>query len=528
MEDVIIVGGGPTGLYLGCQLLTYGLSPLILEKRTVSDSHSKALTINASSLNAFADIGLAEEVLSSARRVDDFYVHYNGSRLVHINFRHLVNRFAQMAMQPQPVTESQLSRLYLESGGRLMRGCAVTSVGEKDDKALVQYVDESGETHATMAQYVAGCDGARSVIREQLGIAFTGHNYPMYFVMADLEIEWDGPRQHVHYFVRDDGFIILIPLTDTLHRIVVKRDGSYDTAVQPTLEDFQVYAERYGPAGIQLKNPIWISSAPFYNRIAATSRRGRIFLAGDAVHLFSPIGGLGMNTGLQDAFNLAWRLAYVLKGFAPETALDAYVNERMAADRLLLQQTDHSTNVIARSDRSRAAVVNYLPCAANRHIMRSVLPQQTSGTQVAYPWGFSIRDDRSGRRNSLVGHLLPYVPAFGKAGVEFGHGRCVLLIFTDDSSTALQLRNRMPSLWQTFLDVIAVGGSTCENAEIYGLADPEGRIARDLQCGAEDFMLVRPDLYVGYIGQVDRFDAFLRFMEGNFECSERRTDQICA
>ncbi len=398
VSKVLIVGAGPTGLFTAITLARMGVSVSVIEKRADPGSDSKALSLSPLSAQLLQDSGALSPILRNALATRAFNVRYGDSRICRIDFDRLRIAHPYFLMQPQPATESMLEERLRELGGCVLRGTELEKLEQDEMEVAVTLRSKRHGAMRSRFSYVIGCDGARSRVREEIGASFTGFDYSgMHFILTDCEVEWDGALDEAHYFVTDDGFMVLAPLTDRLHRVVIQVKKPFDAGFKPPFEQFLELAAKIAPRGFRMRNPIWISSAPFYNRLASTNRAGRVFLAGDAAHLFSPIGGMGMNTGLGDAFNLGWKLGYVLTGLAHESLLETYRHERLSLAAQLVAQTDHSTSLVARLDRhSFEDDRKFLPLFENRDFMRRVLPTQASGLGQAYPNLSSGTDARTG------------------------------------------------------------------------------------------------------------------------------------
>ena len=310
---VLIVGGGPTGMTLALQLQRFGIDFRLIEKRQKEPSGSKALSINPASLNLLDDLGVAETLIGLGHKTEVINLVYDNRPLMRARFARLPSKFPFFLMLPQPETERVLEQRLNDLGHAIERDCELLGLRQHDDGVEVEL--RSGNARQRQHfDYVVGCDGGLSKVRNELGLDFSGYDYNMHFILADLRIQWSGAKEQGFYFIRDDGFLILLPLKDGYHRIVIKVDEQCAPGYKPSLDEIRDYIARYQIAGLQVSDPIWISSAPFYNRSASAIRRGRVFLGGDAAHLFSPIGGFGMNSGIADAFNLGWKLGYSLNG----------------------------------------------------------------------------------------------------------------------------------------------------------------------------------------------------------------------
>ncbi|HSX89064.1 MAG TPA: FAD-dependent monooxygenase [Pseudomonas sp.] len=498
-SHVLIVGGGPTGMTLALQLQRFGIGFRLIDKRRKEPSGSKALSINPASLNLLDDLGVAEKLVDLGHKTEVINLVYDNRPLMRARFARLPSKFPFFLMLPQPETEQVLEQRLNELGHSIERDCELLGLRQHDDGVEVELRTGDGRERQHF-DYVVGCDGGLSKVRNELELDFSGYDYNMHFILADLRIEWQGAREQGFYFIRDDGFLILLPLKDGYHRIVIKVNEQCPPGYKPSLEEIRDYIARYEIPGLQVSDPIWLSSAPFYNRSAATIRRGRVFLAGDAAHLFSPIGGFGMNSGIADAFNLGWKLGYTLNGLGNDELLQSYVEEREQNTRTLLAKTDKSTSLIARLNRHLPADEQlYLPRLRNRGFIRR-FPLETAGLTLRYG---------TPRSELQAGCLLPYVDGADR----FGQGRHSLLILPPGPSDRAAF-DRLLALLEplnSHLNICWLGEQPNDLPQGQRLADQHLRDAWKLSEG--EFLLVRPDLFIDCRGRLDEPDTLTSLIE---------------
>lgn len=517
-RDVLIVGGGPTGMALGLQLQRYGVSFRVIERRKPGPSPSKALSINPAALHLLNDLDLADPLVAIGHKTEVANLLYNNRRLTRLRFDRLHSRYPFFLMLPQPETEAAMEARLVALGHAVERGCELVDLIEEAGRVRVRVrVRRPGGIEEETYRYVAGCDGARSTVRRSINLDFRGHDYHMHFLLADVRICWPGAREEAHYFVRDDGFLILLPLKNGYHRIVVKADGVPSPGYRPTLERIRSCIAHHRISELEVEDPIWLSSAPFYNRSAPTFRRGRVFIAGDAAHLFSPIGGFGMNTGIGDAFNLGWKLGYALRGIGTGALLASYDEERHANAQKLLARTDRSTSLIARLDRHSPDDEScFLPRMHNRAFIRRS-PWDASGLALAYggPDAPPLPDQPLER-----GRQLPYVADVGSGHDSLamvGHGYHRFLLVAPRDAARLQAavdfsRELCRVSDGTVRPLLLTAGAARALPPDLHLPDPEQRVRRAYRLGEGDFVLVRPDLYVEWVGNLAATDPFLRHL----------------
>lgn len=403
-EKVIIVGAGPVGLLLGCWLRKLGIKVCVLEKRKTRSTQSKAISMNAYSLAILHALGIYDTFDAIGKRVQDLQLYWQQKRLMHVNYRGLPSKYNYILCLVQPKTEALLESCFLASGGIIQRGVEVIDLKEDSDLVHVhaRHHETDREEHLT-ARYVVGCDGGKSRVREQLGFSFPGHDHGTGFIMIDAAISWPGDIKQVHYFVSEDAFLILIPLSDHRHRLIIRTPNNEKEEIAGNkLAAYQNLVTKYGPSDLILHDIVWESNTIYYNRLSEHYGQERIFLAGDACHLFSSIGGLGMNTGFQDAFALAWRLAGILQKRFNETVLASYELERRALVEKLITSTDEMTALITRVNRDPIALRDWMPIMANRRRIKN-LPYHFSGLSQRYEKGLLAQNNEG-----LVGQLIPY------------------------------------------------------------------------------------------------------------------------
>ncbi|HDR8950663.1 TPA: FAD-dependent monooxygenase [Burkholderia vietnamiensis] len=507
--SILIVGAGPVGMTLAALLAQYGIRPRIVEKRETPSDGSKALAVNAASLKVLDRIGVAQRIVERGERIHDIHVYRDGTPLIHIDCaRARGTPYPFSIALPQPDTERILWTHLRERGIEVERPRLVQSVSDAGDRVDVTLEGGNGELERAQFDYVVGCDGSRSMVRTSLGIDFQGRDYRSFMLLIDARIDWPSKRAgHADYFVRDSGFIIVIPLPGGLYRIVMSENGSDPGEMKRPrkLDDYQRIVDRYAPHPLRLREIVWESQAPLYNRLAARFGDARVLLAGDAAHLFSPIGGLGMNTGIQDAANLAWRLAGVAKGDYATAVLDSYRRERRQMAERLVASTDETTSLITSDGPSLAARSRgWMPTMSNRTPMRRIWPMAFTGLGQRY-------DADTDAVHPLIGTHVPFAAAHDDGGMPVDTYRIAsgwrpfMIAFPGASGDGIDILRAAGR--DAGLDVFAVVArcqSSADASKACTIVDPAHAYRDAFGARDGDVFVLRPDGYVADLGRIDR------------------------
>jgi 2-polyprenyl-6-methoxyphenol hydroxylase-like FAD-dependent oxidoreductase len=345
--QVLIVGAGPVGLTLAMELTRYGVPVRIVDKATARTDKSKALVLWSRTLE------LLERGPGSARFIDaGFKVNavnmVSGDKVIgHVDISALQSPFNFALMLPQTDTERLLESYLNELGVTVERGVEVMALHEDGQsvQAVLKLPDGSQQTLATA--WLAGCDGAHSIVRHSVGATFDGETNDSDWVLADLHMRgYPCPDAEASVYWHKDGAFVIFPIAPGRYRLIadVPPSGA-EHPPTPTLEQVQALMNRRGPPGMQGYDPIWLAGFRINGRKVSSYRWGRAFLLGDAAHVHSPAGGQGMNTGMQDAFNLAWKLALVIQGGCAEPLLDSYSAERSEVGDEVLKSAGRLTTI---------------------------------------------------------------------------------------------------------------------------------------------------------------------------------------
>ncbi|WP_233848870.1 FAD-dependent monooxygenase [Paraburkholderia sp. HD33-4] len=335
--DILIVGGGPVGLWLACEVRLAGPSVAVIERRQDSVLQSRAGTMHSRTLEMFDLRGLAGRFLAAGKHQPEW--HY-GMLDTQLDYSRLDSRFPQTLRISQATTEKLIRERATELGVVYLAGHQAETIRQDHSGVTVEGVTDNGpfELHG---RYLAGCDGARSLTRHQAGIAFLGHEGTHGWLLGDVRLDLPEGTPMTKYN-EHGGLLIAPPGEDGRSRIVVTTPDETDPALfrqAPTLDELARITRKILGTDYNMRDPFWLSRFSNETRLAERYRSGRIFLAGDASHIHAPFGGQGLNVGLQDAFNLGWKLAAVIKGEADEALLDSYEAERRPVGKQLNDST---------------------------------------------------------------------------------------------------------------------------------------------------------------------------------------------
>ncbi|MEV1177719.1 FAD-dependent monooxygenase [Nonomuraea sp. NPDC049784] len=321
--DVLIVGAGPAGLALATALAGQGVDAVLVDKAASGANTSRAAVVHARTLEVLREIGVSDELVSLGITVPRFTVRDRDRILLTVAFDDLPTDFPYTLLVPQDVTERVLLDRLRAAGGTVHRPYEVTNIEQSSTGVTATTADG----RRIRASYAVGTDGMHSTVREHSGISFTGDTYAQSFVLADVRLDWAGAADEVSLYFAPAGVTVVAPLPGGRHRIVATVEEAPE---HPAIPDIQALLDTRGPRAhpATVTDLVWSSRFRVHHRLADRYRAGRIFLAGDAAHVHSPAGGQGMNTGIQDALNLAGKLTAALRDGAPETVLDAYEAER--------------------------------------------------------------------------------------------------------------------------------------------------------------------------------------------------------
>ena len=559
--DVLVVGAGPVGLTLGCELLRQGVSCRVIDVLEAPVIYSKAAVVHARTMEVFESLGIASAAIERAKIIYGVSVYAEGKRVVHAVMDEMDSPFPHVYGLSQHDTEELLRARFAGLGGTLERQVRLENFTQDDQGVAATLVHKDGARQSMRARFLVGCDGAHSAVRHVLELPFEGAAYEENVVQTDAVVKW--PQQtaddEIIIFLAPDGPVACFPFfRDGRYRVLKLYVGEAPTG-EPTLQTFQQMMEAQMP-GVQVTDPAWITSFHLHHRLAQRYRVGRVFLAGDAAHIHSPAGGQGMNTGIQDAHNLGWKLALVARGIARPELLDTYEAERRPVAKELLQGTDLATRAMEQVVKLRSPLAlglrNGLMSLVSRlDFVRANLTSSLSMLNRNYRHSPSVAQHRIPLwRASMTASADSELPslaawtAFGSApepgdrapDVSFAadtQGRTrlfqllsptqyLLLLFDGEASTESGYRNlaeivrrvrqRCGDAVSSY--VVVPMAQALESAHLADpvVADPEKALHARYGAKAECLYLIRPDGYIAYRSQPADGDRLLAYLDTVF------------
>ncbi|MBU6529827.1 FAD-dependent monooxygenase [Streptomyces sp. NPDC057245] len=386
-RDVLVVGAGPVGLLTACELLQQGIPVRVVDAGRGTTAHSRANVVWPRNLELLDRVGVAERLVLRGHRLAGTAFYSRGRRLATAWMSRLRDAPYPFALTiPQHETELVLRERLAELGGTVEHGVRLTALDNSGALPAVKLEHEDGRTEESEPHWLIGADGAHSTVRKQLGIAYDGPPVDVTFAITDARLSTTLSEDLSHYCYSPGGAIVVGPMGGGVHRIALNvQHDAFDEENPPPAELFQRMVDARAAGRSRVEELLWSGSFRVRVRIAARFAAGRCFLVGDAAHVISPAGGQGMNTGMQDAFNLAWKLSGVLRGDFGEAILASYDAERRSVSHRVARSTELLTRAGVVRTPAKVAVRDAAFWAADRTglFQRTVAPQ-LSQTDVGY------------------------------------------------------------------------------------------------------------------------------------------------
>ncbi|KTD08298.1 FAD-dependent monooxygenase [Legionella jamestowniensis] len=343
--EVLVVGAGPVGLFCANELTRHGLHCRIIDKKTGLSDKSKALALHIRSLDVLDDSGFLDEVLTQGHRIDGVIFKSGTKQLFDINFAELKEATRQFLIDlPQNQTEAILDQGLVNKGLNVEWETELTDITQHADSVTALLKHNDGREEQVQAAWVIACDGAHSTLRTLVHAAFKGDVYNQTWWLADLLVDWNLPANKLVMFSSVEGPLACFPIGGKRYRVVMTAEEKMSHE-EPTLTDIERMFKKRSQEQVTLSEPLWISQFGIAHRQIKHYRYDRVFFAGDAAHIHSPMGGQGLNTGIQDIYNLVWKLSLVQQGLAKENLLDSYNSERHPIAEAVLKKTGVMTTM---------------------------------------------------------------------------------------------------------------------------------------------------------------------------------------
>ena len=537
-QPVLIVGAGPVGLTAALALAQQGVAFRIIDRLPQRINQSRAAAVHARTCELFERLGVIDQFLGVGVKVHGMHVmDQTGKTLLRNSLDGLPTAYNFYLGIGQDETERLLTEEVARHGVSVERSVTLTALSQTPDTVTATLMHSDGREERFTTPYLVGCDGSKSVVRHRLGLDLEGETLDAYWVTADVRVDWPYPVDEGVAIPTPEGFVVATPLPHGRWRLVVNMgEKPAELPKEVSLEEVEEACDRVG-VHVKLSDPTWISPFAINTRLVPTMQVGRVFLAGDASHVHSPVGGQGMNTGIQDAINLAWKLALIIKGWGTEALLDSYNAERHANAKRVLGFVGPATRM-ADLRLPVATRVRRLAMMAVGHLgLTALAAQRISEIDIHYRHSPVVGEHHRGSGEWLKGRIQhdPHPRLydcwdFGKGPhpgerAPDAHGltdgspeprrlhqdwvgdhRHQLLVFTGRQPTTERVRHLAELAAQTEVEsgglirprVVRPTDVPGHNG---GLVDQDGEAHHVYGARYECLYLVRPDGYVGFRSQ---------------------------
>ena len=509
--DVLIVGAGPTGLMLANQLGRRGVRPLIIDRHSGPAQQSRALGVQARTLEIYAQLGIADKALELGKISTGANVWARGRRMAHVPLGEagsVVTPYPYILILGQDDNELIMGERLHDWNLAVQWNTELTALDQQAGQVTATLKQPDGSSRQISAAWVAGCDGSRSAVRELNGITFPGAPYEHVFFVADTVATGNMTPDEVNIYLLRDGFHLFFPMRGRDHwRIVGILPPELRDRPDLKFEEVIPAVQAESGSSLAFQSCSWFSTYRIHHRAASRFRDRRCFVLGDAAHVHSPVGAQGMNTGLQDAYNLGWKLAMVVKGQAGPALLDSYEEERIPIAQRLLDTTDRGFRIVVSNNPLMGIFRTEIMARIGSLAMR-FNPVQTLAFRTVSQTGIHYRSSRLSRSTqAFVGETIRAGDRFPWLHLKFSENGAIEDSFRRIEDTKFNL---------------LVFGQPAPDAGILGFGDmisvhaipagPENdkELVR-AQIPACSYYLVRPDGYVGLCGGRLEAAAVMRY-----------------
>lgn len=510
--DVLVIGAGPTGLSLACQFVRHGVDFVILEKNEHVTPYSKAIGVHARTLEIYEQMGLAQKAVEEGTIAGKVRMLAGGEVRGEMDLSHIgegLSPYPFVLMLEQSKNERLLYEYLQSQGKEVLWKTELESFSQNDGSITAQVKSADGAIQTIEAKYLVGCDGAKSKTRHALGLEFGGSTFERMFYVADAQVDWKMSHDALHVCFSKDSFVLFFPLKgEKRYRIVgifpeefAKDEGDI------LYEEIEQRVKEEAKLDLDIHDVEWFSTYKVHTRHASAFSAGRCFLAGDAAHIHSPAGAQGMNTGIQDGYNLAWKMALVLKGNGHEKLLATYNEERLENAKHLLQTTDRMFQFAAGSEWFLEFLrTNVLPTVAKyilgfEPVKNFIFPLVS---QIGINYRHSSVSLHAGDENFKVkaGDRMPYILINGESVYDrLRQPKFHWLLFSNSQRDEQALSAELESQYAGLVDFNAIQLET-QIVEAFGTGEPFN-------------LLLRPDNYIGFISAENSLSG-LRAYLNNF------------
>jgi 2-polyprenyl-6-methoxyphenol hydroxylase-like FAD-dependent oxidoreductase len=499
-QAVLIAGGGPTGITAALELRRFGIPVRIVDEMEGPAATSRAVGIQARTLEEMELRGLAEQFTRIGHPATGGEIYGNGKLLVHVDFTRIASRYNYLLFLSQTETDRILREALEAEGAGVEWGVKLAAIGQSAAGVNATLEHNDGSFEEITAPYVIDAEGAHSIIRNTLGLKFKGKTFDQLFAIGDVHVGGDLSNSSFHIFSCERGLLGMFPMGGSHFRLVAANPHNDRTLSDPpTLDELQAIYDQRSPVSARLRQLTWSSLFHVNSRMVDTLRVGRIFLAGDAAHIHSPAGGQGMNTGIQDALNLGWKIALVLRGIAPEALLDTYDQDRLPVMRSVLTRTEGLTDVIGGDSILRDFFLHLAPWVANAEFVQDTVTARISQLALNYR-NSPLSSDNFGDGALVAGDRIPDLAIRVSAETPSESGRIfsllsptrfTLLLVNFSSTAAVQAQlNESLSPLRELINTFSISAP-----------DDEARKPFEECFGQRPSInLVRPDAYIGFRG----------------------------